>query len=310
MLIARSRYMSESEERRPPAAHTRSSVHGGEHAPTLDAKEEKKAEEEESLNADITHTVVQREGEKQLERKSLALGWSALAAGMSMGFSLIAEGLLHHHLPDAPWRELVSKLGYTVGFLIVTLASQELFTEHTVESVVPFFARRTRAMLANVGRIWGLTVVGNLVGAFLMALLLAYTTVFDPEVKRTFLELAAKAVNHPWDTLFIRAIFAGWLIALMVWMLPAASSSKVLVTIIMTWLVGVAGLAHIIAGSVEIMNLALSQGTSWTNYFRWASAALLGNALGGLVFVSMLNHLQVAAGKKPEHETEKSRAIA
>jgi formate/nitrite transporter FocA (FNT family) len=155
-------------------------------------------------------------------------------------------------------------------------------------------------MFSNVARIWGVTLLANLVGALLMAMLLAYTTVFEPDVKRTFLELGEKAVNQPWDSLFIRGIFAGWLIALMVWMLPAASSSKVLITIIMTWLVGVAGLAHIVAGSVEIMHLALSQGTSWMNYLRWASAAALGNAVGGLVLVAMLNHFQVAAGKKYE----------
>ena len=310
MQIARTLRMSDPDRTRPIVAPAHASTHGGEHAPPLDAQEEKKAEEEESLNADVTHTVVQREGEKQLARTSLALMWSAIAAGMSMGFSLIAEGLLQHHLPDAPWRELISKFGYTVGFLIVTLASQELFTEHTVESVVPFLARRTRSMFANVTRIWGVTLAGNLIGALLMAMLIAYTTVFDPDVKRTFLELAQKAVNQPWDTLFIRGVFAGWLIALMVWMLPAASSSSVIITIVMTWLVGVAGLAHIVAGSVEIMNLALSQGTSWVNYFRWASAALLGNAVGGLVLVSILNHLQVAAGKKHEQEIEQRQPLS
>jgi formate-nitrite transporter family protein len=277
----------------------------GAHAPTLDAQEEKKAEEEESLNADVTHTVVQREGEKQLERTSMALAWSALAAGMSMGFSLVAEGLLHAHLPDATWRPIISKLGYTVGFLIVTLASQELFTEHTVESMVPLFARRTRRLLRNVARIWGITLAANLAGALIFAALLAYTTVFDPHVKETFVRLGLEAIDHPTGTIFVRGVFAGWLIALMVWMIPAASSSSVLITIIMTWLVGLAGLAHIVAGSVEIMLLALLGNVTWADYLQWATPAVLGNAIGGVVFVSMLNHLQVAAGKKYDTDANK-----
>lgn len=279
----------------------------GEHAPALDAHEEQKAEEEESLNADITHTVVQREGEKQLERTTTALMWSALAAGMSMGFSLVAEGLLHSHLPDATWRPIISKLGYTLGFLIVTLASQELFTEHTVESVVPLFVRRTRSVFANVARIWGVTLVANLVGALIFAALLAYTTVFDPHVKETFVRLGLKAIDHPTGTLFIRAVFAGWLIALMVWMIPAASTSKVLVTIIITWLVGLGSLAHIIAGSVETMYIALLGQVSWGSYFQWAGPVVLGNAVGGVVFVTMLNHFQVAAGKK--HDKSRTTII-
>jgi len=46
-----------------------------------------------------------------------------------MGASLIAEGLLDSYLPNAPWRPLVSKFGYSIGFLVVILGRQQLFTE-------------------------------------------------------------------------------------------------------------------------------------------------------------------------------------
>jgi formate-nitrite transporter family protein len=283
----------------PPRAMANATAKN-EQATQLDVHEEKKSHEEESLNADITHVVVQREGDKQLERTSMALVWSSLGAGMSMGFSLIAEGLIHSNLPDAVWRPLLAKLGYTVGFVIVTLASQELFTEHTVTSVVPALTKRDRETTVNVGRIWGITLAFNIVGALIMAALIAYTSAFDPHVKETFVQIGREAVNHPTGTIFIRGIFAGWLIALMVWMLPAASSSSVLVTIVITYIVGLAGLSHIIAGSVEIMHLALINDIGWGRYFGWAGPAVLGNALGGVVFVALVNHLQVAAGKKKE----------
>src|SRR3982750_393314 len=88
----------------------------GSAAADLEEHEQKKAEEEQSLDAAITHEVIRREGQKELERPLTALAWSGLAAGLSMGFSFVAEALLRSHLPDAPWRPLLTKLGYPVGF--------------------------------------------------------------------------------------------------------------------------------------------------------------------------------------------------
>ena len=266
----------------------------------LEPSEEKKVEEEEKLTADSTHVVIQREGDKQLERTSTALVWSSLGAGMSMGFSLIAEALLHSYLPDATWRPLISKFGYTVGFLIVTLASQELFTEHTVTSIVPALTKGDRATSVDVARIWGITLLFNLIGGLILAALLAYTSALEPQVKDVIVQLAHKALDHPADTLFVRGVFAGWLIAVMVWMLPKASTSSVLVTIIITYVLGIAALSHIIVGSIEVMYLALTGEIGWGRDFLWAGPVLLGHALGGVVLVSLINHFQVAAGKKEQ----------
>ena len=72
-------------------------------------------------NAALIHETIRAEGEGELERSVSALLLSGLAAGLAMGFSLMTEGLLRAHLPDAPWRDLVSKLGYSVGFVVVVL---------------------------------------------------------------------------------------------------------------------------------------------------------------------------------------------
>ena len=83
----------------------------------------------------------------------------------------------------------------------------------------------------------------------------------------------------------------------MVWMMPAASSEQVKVIIIMTYLVGLGGLAHIIVGSVEVLYLVLTGAASVGTYFTgFMIPALLGNILGGLTLVTGLNHAQVTAG--------------
>ena len=125
--------------------------------PKLEPHERQKADEEEQLNADVTYEVIRREGEGELRRSPSALAYSSLAAGLSMGFSFLAQGLLRSHLPDTEWAPLVSKLGYAVGFLIVILGSQQLFTENTLTAVVPTLAQRSGRLFARMARQQGIT---------------------------------------------------------------------------------------------------------------------------------------------------------
>jgi hypothetical protein len=64
--------------------------------------EEKKVQERVAIGPHIVYETIRREGEEELQRSSSSLAWSGLAAGLSMGFSMIAEGLLAAHLPDRP----------------------------------------------------------------------------------------------------------------------------------------------------------------------------------------------------------------
>jgi formate/nitrite transporter FocA (FNT family) len=266
-------------------------------APDLSEHEEQKADEEESLSADITHEVIRREGEEELKRSTSALAWSGLAAGLAMGFSLVGEGVLKAHLPDAEWAPLVAKLGYSFGFLIVILGSQQLFTENTLTVVVPLMAKPTRDVFGNVARLWSVVLLANLLGALLFAFVIGRTQLFPPEVHEAFRAIGAKAVASGFWLTVLKAVFAGWLIALMVWMLPAAESSQVLVIILMTWLVGVGEFAHIIAGAAEVFYLAATGALGWGETLtRFIVPTLLGNVLGGVMLVSSLNHAQVTAG--------------
>lgn len=265
--------------------------------PALDPEENKKAEEEESLNSSITYDVVRREGDKELARTPSALFWAAVAGGMSMGFSFLTEGLLRSFLPDADWRPLITKLGYPVGFLIISLGSQQLFTENTITPIVPLLVARTSEMLRRVSVLWLVVFIGNILGALAFASLVGLTDAFEPKVHVAFAAIGHEALRSGFATTFVRGIFAGWIIALMVWMLPAASTQQVGVIAIMTYLVGIGGLAHIIVGSVEVLYLVVTAQVSAGTYFTgFMVPALLGNVAGGLTLVTWLNHAQVVSG--------------
>jgi formate-nitrite transporter family protein len=81
--------------------------------------------------------------------------------------------------------------------------------------------------------------------------------------------IGAAALSGGPSTIFLRGIFAGWLIALTVWMLPAAEGSRPIIIIAMTYLVGLGGFAHVIAGSVEVLYVVATGGAvTWIEYFR------------------------------------------
>lgn len=257
----------------------------------------KEAEDRKSPTSAVVHSAVLAEGNHELERPSSALAWSGLAAGLSMGFSLVAEGLFRSYLPDASWRPLVAKLGYSVGFILVILGRQQLFTENTLTPILPLFDKRDRRTLFNVARLWGIVLLSNLLGCAIFAWALAKTDVFDSSTRDVFYTLAREAVEPSFGQLLWRGVFAGWLIALTVWLLPFAEAARLWVIILLTYLIGLGRLSHVIAGSIEAYTLAVSGQISWGAALGgYTLPALIGNIIGGVALVACVNHAQVVAG--------------
>ena len=281
-----------------PPEHPPSDARGSD-AAQLEPDEERKAAEQESPSAGVNHEAIRREGMKELDRAPSALAWSGLAAGLSMGLSMVAEGVLRTHLPAEVWRPLVAKLGYPIGFLAVILGSQQLYTENTLTPIVPLMSTRSRAMLLRVLRLWAIVLAANLVGVLLFALAVAHTDAFASDVRAAFVDIAREAVAGSFGTLFVRAVFAGWIIALMVWMLPAAEGgAKLAVIVVMTWLVGAGELTHVVVGSAEVLYLAARGEIGYATYVTgFLVPVLLGNTLGGVVLVAAVKHAQVTSGE-------------
>ncbi len=264
-------------------------------------EQEKDAKERVAPSGVIVYKTILKEGQDELDRSSSALFWSGLAAGLSMGFSMIGEGLLKAYLPDAEWAKLIYGFGYSLGFLFVILGRQQLFTENTLTPILPLLQGRTFACLKNVARLWGIVLGANLLGGLLISLAIAHTGAFDPHVKEAFYELARVALEPDWPTILLRGIFAGWMIALMVWLLPFAQSARVGVIIIVTYFVAIGHFSHIIAGAVEVFTYAAAGRAPWLDVFgHYILPTLIGNVVGGLTLVAALNHAQVVAGAEED----------
>ena len=217
-------------------------------APELTEKQQEEAEERTSVSAVVVHETIRQDGEEELSRPTSALAWSGLAAGMSMGFSFVGQSLLRAHLPNQPWRPLLVNLGYPLGFLIVIIGRQQLFTENTLTAIIPLLARRNLATLIQVARLWSIVLLANLLGAHLFAWVAGNTPMFSRAVQHAMLQLSTEAAHVTFGSAILRGIFAGWLIAMVVWMLAASDAGRIPIIVILTYAVGLAGFTHIIAG--------------------------------------------------------------
>ncbi len=263
--------------------------------------EQRQAEERSSPSGRIVYKAILQEGREELERPTSALFWSGLAAGLSMGFSMITEALLRQHLPESNWQPLVSKFGYSMGFLLVILGRQQLFTENTLTPILPLLLEKSVRTLANVFRLWAVVLTANLLGGLAVACVAMRTSVFDEPMRHQFAEMGREAMQFGFGTVLVRGVFAGWLIALMIWLLPFAEAARVWVIILLTYIVGLAHFSHIIAGSIDIFSLGFAGDRAWGDIvLNYLVPALIGNTIGGVTLVAALNHAQIVSGAEGE----------
>lgn len=246
------------------------------------------------LRTPVIYEIVRREGETEMVRPSTSLWWSGVAAGLSISFSLLAQAALWMHLPNAPWRPLVSSFGYSVGFLIVVLARQQLFTENTVTVVLPVVAEFTVSNLRRLARMWSIVLAANMVGTFVSALFCTITPAVSPELRGAMLDLSHATMGLGWSEMLFRGIGAGFLIAAMVWLIPSAEGAQFFVITMNTYLIAVAGFTHIVAGSVEGFLLVLNGHLGIVQMIGdFTVPVLLGNIIGGTALFAVISYAQV-----------------
>lgn len=251
-------------------------------------------EERSSPRTPVIYEIVRRLGEEEMARPAISLWWSGVAAGLSISFSLLAQAILLIHLPDAPWRPLVTSFGYTVGFLMVVLSRQQLFTENTITVVLPVMANFTLGNLALMGRMWAIVFVANLAGTLFAAMFCSFTPALSPELFAGMIEISRDIMTHGWLEMFFKSIAAGFLIAAMVWLIPGADTAQFHLVIMVTYLISAGGFMHIVAGSMEAFLLVVSgQMGALAMITHFVVPVLLGNIVGGTALFAVLSYAQV-----------------
>jgi len=241
---------------------------------------------------DILENAIEA-GLEQLQRPFISLVLSSIAAGLILGFSVMAVAVVTTlSLPQAGplLHRLLSAAVYPLGFVICIMSGTELFTEHTATAVYPVLDKKAGPLL--LGRLWLTVLAGNLFGCLLGACLLVQAeTVIG--AREGYLAIAAHLLEFSSMPVFISALLAGWLMAQGAWLILTTHSTigQITCIYIVTFVIGLGALHHSIAGSVEIFTaLLINTDMSFFAAGRFLALTILGNLAGGSIFVALLNY--------------------
>jgi formate/nitrite transporter FocA (FNT family) len=268
--------------------------------PDLSAQEQREVDKNQPPRAAVLHEIIRTQGDKELERSVAALWWSALAAGLTMGLSMMGMGLLNSRLPDGEGFKVIASFGYCAGFLAVILARQQLFTENTLTAVLPIMSKPTLGNFGRLLRLWSVVLVGNLCGTLLVAYVMLHLPIFDTKTDLAFLDIGRKVMENDASKMFAKGIISGWMIATMVWMIPSMESAKMWIIILITYFMALGDFTHIVVGSVEVSYLVFAGELPWKDFWLvFAGPTLVGNIIGGSFIFALISHAQIRSESGP-----------
>lgn len=236
------------------------------------------------------------------QRKKISLFLSAISAGFFLGFSVLCVSIivqLDLQFTSPSFERVLVAFFYPLGFILCVMSGLALFTEQTALAFYPFLAKKIN--FHKLISLWSVTILGNLLGAGMIALLLRVSEpVIEIEVDLIFLSL--KMISYSPTNIFFSSILAGVLMAHGSWLIKTTSSASAQISYIylVTFIIGLGGFHHSIAGGVKLFYLFLTNPELSTFYDggRFLITALSGNLVGGVFFIAIFNYWQIKHSQK------------
>jgi formate/nitrite transporter FocA (FNT family) len=249
-------------------------------------------------SAEEIYEQVATNARQELRRPSLALMLSGFGGGIFMGLSALGPAIVLALLGESPSAQIIARMFYPMGFIVVIIGRSQLFTENTLYPIALVLAEKRQAL--NTMRLWSVVLPSNVLGALTFAALCALTPALSPSIVSSIAKLGMDALAKPTPTVFWSGVMAGWIIATAAWLVSGSHSitGSVMVIWMLTFIVALGNFAHCIATSGEILTAILSHQAAWSAYPRWFGPAVAGNICGGVGMVTILQYGQVMFGKE------------
>ena len=238
------------------------------------------------------------EGRRRLSRRTWPLLATGALGGIDVGTGVLALLLVEHETGSV----LLAGLAFSIGFIALSLARSELFTEDFLVPVTTVIARQARFRMLL--RLWAGTLVANLAAGWCFTWLILQGF---PQLGETALKAGGYYVELGLGgRAFALAVIGGAVITLMTWMQHSTASDglKLVPAVTGGFLLGGAQLNHAVVCSLLIFS-ALHTGQAPFGYADWlqtAGVAVAGNLVGGLLLVTLLRLFQVPNTVREERE--------
>jgi formate/nitrite transporter len=223
------------------------------------------------------------------EKKANLPWWKMLILGMFAG-AFIALAGVGATFANVYVGKLAGALVFPAGLAMVVIAGSELFTGNNL-MVIGLFDRRFG--VCKLFKNWFFVFIGNLLGALVVAGLVAVSGVFDP-IAETVMATASAKVNLGFAEAMIRGVLCNFLVCIAVWMAFAAETvgGKIAAVFLPIMLFVLCGFEHSVANMFYVpagMFMAGLNGLVGPSIAGFLAGNLLpvalGNIIGGAIFV-------------------------
>jgi formate/nitrite transporter FocA (FNT family) len=227
-------------------------------------------EREEQLERSFDRII--EEGRPRLQRGWADLLSTGIVAGTEVAFGVLA--LLY--VDSATGSTLLGGLAFSIGFISLRLGHSELFTEGFLVPVTVVAAGE--APFRNLLRLWVGTLIGNLLGGFLMAWIIDQAF---PSLHKEAITTAGYYLHTPiGGRSLCLAILAGGAITLLTRMHNGTDDE-------MAKLLASVAIGFLLAGT-RLFHSVLDSPFGYVHWLGWLGWVVLGNMLGGIGLTTLL----------------------
>jgi formate/nitrite transporter FocA (FNT family)/nucleotide-binding universal stress UspA family protein len=226
-------------------------------------------------------------------------------SGVAAGFAITITFLMYASMSATTESKLVGSLLYPLGFIYIIVGGYQLYTENTLPPVALVLERLVS--IPSLLRHWVTVLAGNFAGGAVGAAVLVWGGVFETATTETATEIALKGIETEPSVLFFKAVFAGLVVAGVVWVEYAARDtiSRVVVVYLAFLAIPTGNLFHVVVSFTEVVYLALLGEAAFVpGFVGFALPVLVGNTVGGVVLVTVVNYFQTSEERLEEARLE------
>lgn len=244
----------------------------------------------------------EQEGQRRLELSPLDQVSTAFIAGVTVIFGIVALGVVAALVEPEFGPEvakLAGALAFGAGFVFLVVGRAELFNENFFDPVAAAIGRRSERPWRLLLRLWGLTLVLNLVGGAVLAAVMTVDGALPAEANEALVKVAEEITGKEWPATVARAVLAGALLTLLSYMLNAVNSvtARILVAYIAGVFLALGPFDHVVVSALQVLfGVWLSDAVTYAELATNIVLSTAGNMIGGLLLITLTHTAQVKSG--------------
>lgn len=240
-----------------------------------------------------------QEGRRRLYLPPMEQVATGFIAGVTIIFGIVALGvataLIEPELGPGIGK-VAGALAFGIGLVFLIVGRSELFSENFFDPVVSAIDIGGRRAWLRLLRLWGVTLVLNLVGGAVLLGVLTVPGALPEESNRVLVGVAEEIVAKEWMATLARAVLAGALITLLSYMLKALTSvsGRILVAYMVGFFLAVGPFDHVVVTALHVLfGVWESGGVGYGDLAANIGLATVGNLLGGILLMTLTHAAQV-----------------